>query len=86
MYSYLTLPLVFDLCFVDSLRKKRDLIVKLESEGWPYEELRERARPNLPDARWVRRVQHPQRLLRGGSARHLDPHGTAKVRVVVNPK
>ena len=50
-YSYLTLPLslVFDLCFVDSLRRRRDLIVKLESEGWPYEELRERAPPNLPD-------------------------------------
>ena len=25
------------------------MIVKLESEGWPYEELRERAPPNLPD-------------------------------------
>ena len=47
--SYLTPSLVFDLCFVDSLRKKRDLIVKLESEGWPYEELRGRAPPNLPD-------------------------------------
>ena len=38
--------LVFDLCFVDSLRRRRNAIEDLETD---FETLRERAPPGLPD-------------------------------------